>query len=108
MTSFGRESPDKPANALSATPKAFFIFVSRSIIQTMKIFVKAKPGAKKEKIEESGKNNFTISVKEPADKGRANKSVIKALAAHFGIAPSRIRILSGHASRHKILEVARK
>lgn len=78
----------------------------------MRIFVKAKPGAKVEEVKkidppagQEGAIHFSVSVKEPPVQGRANAAIIKALAAHFNIAPSRVRIVFGHTSRDKIVEI---
>lgn len=71
----------------------------------MKVFVKVKAKARKEKVEKINENNFMIAVKEPPVKGKANRAVIKALAKFLGISPSQITIKSGAASRQKILEV---
>lgn len=78
----------------------------------MKIFVKAKPGAKKESIEpldglfaKPGETHLRIAVKEPAVDGRANRAIEKVVAAYFKVAPSRVRLTNGQASRNKILEI---
>ncbi|PJA37619.1 hypothetical protein CO181_02780, partial [candidate division WWE3 bacterium CG_4_9_14_3_um_filter_43_9] len=49
----------------------------------MKIFVKAKPRAKNEKIEKIGEDCFKVSVKEPPEEGKANQAIVKALAEYF-------------------------
>ena len=78
----------------------------------MNILIKAKPGAKKERVEstsglftKNGERRFIVAVKEPAKEGRANDAVERALADHFGISRSRVRIVSGHTSRDKIVEI---
>lgn len=71
----------------------------------MKIFVKAKPNAKKERVEKINDANFAVFVKEPPIKGKANEAIIKALADFMGIASSRLKIISGTASRQKIIEI---
>jgi len=71
----------------------------------MKIFVKAKPNSKTEMVEEVDSTHFVVKVKVPPTGGKANAAVHKALAAYFGIAPSRAWIVSGHASRTKVVEV---
>lgn len=73
---------------------------------SVKIFVKAKPSAQEEKIEKISETNFTVSVKEPPIKGMANQAIIKALAGYFGIAPSRVRLVSGFSSRQKVFEIS--
>lgn len=71
----------------------------------MKIFVKAKPGAKEEKVERLDENNFTVSVKEPPVQGRANAAIAKALATYFGVASYQVKLVSGFASRQKVFEI---
>jgi len=71
----------------------------------MKIFVKAKPGAKAEKMEKIDDSHFTVSVKEPPIQGMANLAIIKVFAEYFGVAPSSVKIVSGFTSRQKIIEI---
>jgi len=40
-----------------------------------------------------------------SEKGKAKEWLIKLLAEHFGVAKSRIKIVSGHTSRLKVVEV---
>lgn len=77
----------------------------------MKIFVRAKPQAKKEFVKQIGQSllradetYFEIAVKAPPKEGKANTAIIKALAEHFGIAASRIRLVSGYSTKQKIFE----
>jgi len=71
----------------------------------MKIFVKAKPNSKEEKIEKIDESNYVISVKEPPIKGKANESIRNALAIYFKTASARVKIVSGWGSRNKIIEI---
>ena len=71
----------------------------------MKIFVKAKPGAKLEKIKKISENSFEVWVKEKPENGKANVAVLRALAKYFDLAPSRLRIISGHTSKNKLVEI---
>ena len=70
----------------------------------MKIRVKVKPGSTSEGISREG-NSFIVKVKEPPKEGRANQAAIKLLAAYFGVPQSQVRILSGHQSRNKVIEI---
>ena len=70
----------------------------------MKIPVKVKPGSTSEGISREG-NSFIVKVKEPPREGRANQAAIKLLAAYFGVPQSQVRILSGHRSRNKVVEI---
>jgi uncharacterized protein len=71
----------------------------------MKINVKARPGAREEKIEKVGENIFEVSVKEPPVQGRANAAIIVVLAEYFGISKSQVRLVSGFSSKQKIFEI---
>lgn len=71
----------------------------------MKIFVKAKPLAKEEKIETTDRINFTVSVKEPPREGRANAAIMRALAGYFGVPLSQVRFISGFSAKQKIFEI---
>ena len=71
----------------------------------MKISVKAKPSSREEKVEKIDENNFIVSVKEPAEKGKANEAIRNALAIYFKTASTRVKIISGYSSRNKIVEI---
>ena len=72
----------------------------------MRITVRAKPNAKEERVEEIGPQEFVIAVKEPPREGRANAAIARALAEHFGIPQSRVRLVSGFASRQKTFDIS--
>lgn len=71
----------------------------------MKIFIKARPSSKNESIKKLDENNFEICVKEPPVKGQANAAIIMALAKHFKVPFSSVKIVSGYTSRQKIVEI---
>ena len=71
----------------------------------MKIFIKAKPGAREEKVEKVDDLNYVVSVKEPPIKGKANEAIRNALAVYFKTGSSRVKIVSGYTSRNKIIEI---
>lgn len=56
------------------------------------------------KLEVSG-DEIAISIKSKPERGKANRELVEKLAAHFGVSGNRIRIVSGLASRKKIVEV---
>lgn len=72
----------------------------------MKIFVKAKTRAKKQKVEKVSDDTFIVYVTAPPEKGRANSEIIEALARYFGIAKSNIKIVSGHTSQTKLIQIS--
>jgi len=71
----------------------------------MRINVKAKPNAKEERVEKVDDLNYTVSVKEPPVKGKANEAIRNALAVYFKTGSSNIKIVSGYSSRNKIIEI---
>jgi len=71
----------------------------------MKIFVKAKTGAKKEEVVKIDESHYAVSVKERPIGGKANIAIIKAIAGHFEVSASQISVLSGHTSKQKIVEI---
>ena len=71
----------------------------------MKIFVKAKPGAREEKVEKIDEVNYVVSVKEPPVKGKANEAIRNALAVYFKTGSSRVKIIAGYSSRNKTVEI---
>jgi uncharacterized protein YggU (UPF0235/DUF167 family) len=79
----------------------------------MKIFVKAKPGAKMAKVERTDDTLFAsnkeahlaIAVRERPVAGRANEAIRKTIARYFNVPPSRVILLSGSASKNKIFEI---
>lgn len=71
----------------------------------MRISVKAKPKAKKEKVERLAEDRFIVAVSAPAEKGLANEAIEKALAEYFSVPRSRVTIVAGRTSREKIVEI---
>lgn len=72
----------------------------------MRITVHAKPSAKEERVEEVGSQEFIVAVKEPPREGRANVAIARALANHFGIPQSRVRLVTGFASKQKVFDIS--
>ena len=71
----------------------------------MKLFIKAKPNSREEKVEKIDEQNFVVSVKEPPEKGKANDAIRNALAVYFKTASARVKIVSGYSSRNKVIEI---
>lgn len=70
----------------------------------IKVFV--TPGAKKEKVEEKGET-LAISVREPATGNRANDRVRELIALREDVPLGKVRILTGHRSRAKMISINR-
>lgn len=81
----------------------------------MKIFVKAKAGAKENKIippplkllqvDSSEREYYIVSVKEPPRQGKANEAIIRLIAKYFKTSPFLVKLISGSSSKIKIFEI---
>jgi hypothetical protein len=72
---------------------------------TMIIFVSVKPKSRVARVSKVDETHYVVSVREPPVDNKANEAVISALAEHFAISKSRIRLVSGYGGRRKIFEV---
>ncbi len=70
------------------------------------IYVKAHPKSSKVQVNEKDPKHFEVWVREAPDKGKANQAVVEALAKHFDIAPSRVSVKTGLASRNKVIMIS--
>lgn len=72
----------------------------------MKISVLLKPNSRhREEVVTNDDGSLTIYTKAPAIEGRANLAAAKLLAKHFGVAPSKIKLVRGVASKYKVFEM---
>ena len=70
-----------------------------------KFSVAVKPNARHIGVEKISESEFRVAVRAPARDGAANRAVIEALAEFFAIAKSSLRIVRGHSSRRKYVEI---
>ncbi|MFO7638222.1 MAG: DUF167 domain-containing protein [bacterium] len=71
----------------------------------MRIRVTVRPGCRVESIEERPDGPLLARVRAPAREGKANDAVIAAVARHFGVPRSSVRILRGQSGRDKLIEL---
>ncbi len=71
----------------------------------MKLQIKVIPSSSKDCIVGWLENALKIKVKAPADRGKANKAVIKLLERNLELAKGSISITSGTTSGNKIIEI---
>lgn len=71
----------------------------------MKIIVLVKSRAKKKAVELNENGEYIVGVVSPAREGKANTEVIDTVARYLKLAKSRVKIVSGHKSKKKILEI---
>ena len=67
--------------------------------------VRVRPDMRKERIMEVKEHDFTIDVREPAERNEANDRVCELLAFHFGVPAQQARIISGFKSGTKKVSV---
>lgn len=72
----------------------------------MKIFVKVKANARDERVELEGQNHFKVFVKALPVEGKANAAVISAVAKYFKVPQAEVKIISGAASRNKVIKIS--
>lgn len=81
----------------------------------MKIFVKVKAGSRENNVKEpalrlmpvddSTKDYYIVSVKEPPVEGRANDAVVRVLAEYFKVSRTDVVLVSGSTSRTKVFDI---
>jgi uncharacterized protein YggU (UPF0235/DUF167 family) len=75
-------------------------------VATQRLVIRVKPGnSRGPLVVDDGESNLVVYVREKAIDGKANEGVCIALAKHFGVAPSRVRVVRGHAARIKQVDV---
>lgn len=71
----------------------------------MQLTVRVKPGSRRGPLVEDTADGLVVHVRERAVDSAANNGVVRALAAHFAVAPRDVEILRGHSARIKRIEV---
>jgi uncharacterized protein (TIGR00251 family) len=70
-----------------------------------RISVRVVPRASRNELQAQPDGSYLARVTAPPADGEANRAVIRLLAEHFGVAPSRIRIVAGATHRQKVFEI---
>lgn len=71
----------------------------------MYVKVRVFPGMKKERVTKTGEHAYEMVVREPAKQNLANQRIRELIAREYGIELAKVRIVSGHHSAGKVLEV---
>ena len=71
----------------------------------MYVKVRVYPGNKKEILTNVGENRFEARVKEPAERNLANNRVRELIASEYGVSDKQVRIVTGHHSSVKVLDI---
>lgn len=75
-------------------------------METTRLRLHVVPRSTKEGVSGRHGDAWKIRVSAAPDRGQANAALVDVLAAVLGVHPRDVRIVSGHASREKIVEVA--
>lgn len=68
--------------------------------------VKARPGAAENAVREiTDDETVKIDVAAPPAKGKANKELVEFLAKNFAVSKNNVKIISGAASRIKLIKI---
>jgi uncharacterized protein (TIGR00251 family) len=78
----------------------------RLVLIVSRIRVTVSPGADRNEILGRHGDGWKVRVAAPAEGGRANQALVQLLADALALPRDRVRIVSGHASRRKLVEVA--
>ena len=71
----------------------------------MRLAVRVIPNAKRTEFAGERDGELILRLNAPALEGKANKAAVEFLARHFGIARSRVTLVSGEKTRHKVFEL---
>ena len=71
----------------------------------MLLRVKVKPSSKKEEVKKISESEYEVKVSAPPEGGKANERLREILADFFGVPKVRVKILRGHTSRIKLVEI---
>jgi len=69
----------------------------------MQITVRVIPGSSRSDVEPG--DPWRVHVHARPAEGKANEELLQIISRHFGVARSAVRILHGHASRSKTVEI---
>jgi uncharacterized protein (TIGR00251 family) len=74
--------------------------------KTIKIHVKVIPSSSRDAIAGWLGEALKVRVSAPPERGRANSAVESVVAAALGVPSNCVRVVSGHASPRKVLEIS--
>lgn len=72
---------------------------------TIKVTPRAKQTLIKAETMADGSQLLRVYVTTAPEKGKANDAVLKLLAKHLGVAPSKLEVVQGSTSRTKVIRV---
>ena len=70
-----------------------------------RIVVTVKPNVRKDEVKKISESEYRVSVHAPPQAGKANQALSELLADYFAVPKSTIKIIRGHSSRKKFIEI---
>ena len=70
----------------------------------MKVRVQVKPQRRLNSVQATG-DGLIVELRAVPEDGKANAALVCVLADHFNVKKSQVRIISGHTSRIKLVEI---
>ncbi len=67
--------------------------------------IKVVPSSSRDEVAGWLGESLKVRVRAPAERGRANAAALEVVAAALELRPERLRLVRGHASARKVLEV---
>jgi uncharacterized protein (TIGR00251 family) len=71
----------------------------------VKLSIRVIPNARKTGFAGRREGEFVLRLCAPAVEGKANKAAVEFIAEHLGVPRSRVALVAGEKSRHKIFEI---
>jgi uncharacterized protein (TIGR00251 family) len=71
-----------------------------------RITITVSPGAARTELVGRHGDGWKVRVAVPAERGRANETLVELIARTLALPRDRVRIVAGHSSRRKLVEIA--
>ena len=71
----------------------------------MKLAVRVIPNARRSEFSGRRDGEVVLRLNAPAVEGKANRAAVEFIAKYFGIARSRVTLVNGEKTRHKVFEL---
>jgi uncharacterized protein len=71
----------------------------------MKLAVRVIPNARRSEFSGRRDGEVVLRLSAPAVEGKANKAAVEFIAKYFGIARSKVTLVNGEKTRHKVFEL---
>jgi uncharacterized protein len=77
------------------------------VTAAVRLRLRVVPGASRSEVVGRLGDAWKVRVHAPPERGRANDEVVALLAEHLGLHRSEIRVVAGHTTRDKVVELER-